>query len=109
MFICLSVVEFLRQSLREHVQSILAEDLFLREAKLWNSLAGLTFRCELLLNTKCSDVEDDASFLPRALSWKDAAARASPLLVQPIDIDDSFAAKFHAYSGIVQNTKGDEG
>ena len=56
----LSVVELLRQSLQDNVQSVLAEYMFLHEAHLWNMLAGPTFRCELLLKTKCSDVADDA-------------------------------------------------
>ena len=36
-------------------------------------------------------------------------ARETPLLVQPIDRDVTFAAKFDRYSGVVQNQKGVEG
>ena len=59
----LSVVEFLRQSLPDRVQSLLGDDIFLHEATLWNKLVGPTFRCDLLVNTHCSDVADDAFFL----------------------------------------------
>ena len=72
-------------------------------------LAGPTLRCELLLKTQCSDVADDACFSSRVVSWTDSVAHDTPLLVQPIDSDDTFAAKFHRYSGVVQNSKGVEG
>ena len=88
------------------MQSILAEDIFLHDTDLWNKLAGPTFRCELLVKTQCSDEADEACFSSRAVSWTDSIAHDTPLLVQPIDSDDSFAAKFHRYSGVVQKSKG---
>ena len=105
----LSVVEILRQSLSDRVQSVLAEDIFLHEANLWNHLAGPTFCCELLVNTQCSDVADDACFSSRVVSWSDCVSRVTPLLVQPIDSDDYFWATLDRYSGVVQKSKGVEG
>ena len=94
MFKFLSVVEFLRQSLPDSVHSILAEDIFLHEANLWNQLAGPVFRCELLVRTQCSDVADDACFSSRVVSWSDCVACETPLLVQPIDRDEYFQPRF---------------
>ena len=105
MFKFLSVVEFLRQSLPDRLQRYLGEDIFLQEANLWNQLAGPTFRCQLLVNTKCSDVGDDACFSSDVVTWSECVGRDAPLLVQPIDSDDSFAAKLHRYSGVVQQIK----
>ena len=105
----LSVVEFLRQSLPDRVQSVLGDDIFLHEATLWNQLVGPTFRCDLLVNTHCSDVADDACFSSRIVSWLDCVPRDNPLLVQPIDSDDSYSASLHRYSGVVHESKGVEG
>ena len=80
MFKFLSVVEFLRQSLSDRVQSVLAEDIFLHEANLWNHLAGPTFRCELPADTQCSDVADDACFSSRVVSWSDCVPRETHCL-----------------------------
>ena len=102
-------MEFLRQSLQDNVQTILAEDIFLHETDLWNMLAGPSFRCELFVTTQCSDEADDACFSSRVVSWTDSVAHDTPLLVQPIGSEDSFAAKFHRYSGVVQKSKGVEG
>ena len=81
---------------------------FLPEAHLWNMLAGPTFRYESLLKTQCSDVADDACFSSRVVSWTASVAHDTPLLVQPIHSDDAFAAKFHRYSGVIQNSNGVE-
>ena len=105
----LSVVEFLRQCLPDRVQSVLEEDIFLQEANLWNLLAGPTFRCELLVNTQCSDVADEACFSSRVVTLSECVSCETPLLVKPIDSDDSFAARLHRYSGVVQESKGVEG
>ena len=109
MFKFLSVVEFLRQSLPDRVQSVLEEDIFLQEANLWNQLAGPNFLCQLLVNTQCSDVGDDACFSSRVVIWSECVSREAPLLVQPIDSDDSFSAKLDRYSGIVQESEGVDG
>ena len=52
---------------------------------------------------------DDACFSSRVVSLTDCVARETPLLVQQIDSDDTFAAKFDRYSGVVQQSKGVEG
>ena len=39
---------------------VLDEDMFVHEADLWTKLAGPVFRCELLVDTQCSDMADDA-------------------------------------------------
>ena len=92
MFTFLSVVELLRQSLPNDVQTILADDIFLHETNLWNMLAGPTFRCELLVATQCSDEADDIRFSSRGVSWTDSVAHDSPLLVQISNSQDSLAA-----------------
>ena len=102
-------MEFLRQSSQDNAQRILADDIFLHETNLWNMLAGPTFRCELLVTTQCSDEADDACFSSRVVSWTDSVAHDTPLFVQPSDSDDSFAAKLHRYSGVVQKAKGVQG
>ena len=82
---------------------------FLHAANLWNHHAGSTFRCELLVNTQCSDEADDACFSSRFVSWSDCVPRETPLLEQPIDNDGLFSAKLDRYSGVVQESKGVEG
>ena len=72
------------------------------------SACRITFRCDLLVNTHCSDVADDACFSSRNVSWSDCVPRDNPLLVQPIDSDDSYSASLHRYSGVVQHFKGVE-
>ena len=45
---------------------------------------------------------DDACFSLDIVSWSECVSRDAPLLVQPIDSDDYFAAKLHRYSGVVE-------
>ena len=58
----LSTVEFLRQSLTHDEQDILHDDIFTRETEMWNRFVGPRFRCDLLVNTHCSDESDDVCF-----------------------------------------------
>jgi hypothetical protein len=54
-------------------------------------------------------VADDACFSSRIISWLDCVPRDNPLLVQPIDSDDSYSASLRRYSGVVHASKGVEG
>ena len=100
MFSYLSVVELLPQYLSDCVQSVMEEDMFVRETDLWNQMAGPIFRCELLVNTQCLDLSNDACFSSRPVVWPGQAPNEFPLLVQAINSDEYFSAKLHRYSCI---------
>ena len=105
----LSSVEFLRQSLTHDEQDILHEDIFARETEMWNRLVGPRFRCDLLVNTHCSDESDDASFSYRDVAWSDHLKEDTPLLVQCVDSGNSFSAMLHRYSGVQETFVGVQG
>ena len=99
----------LRQALTSQEQTVLAEDIFVRETEMWNRLAGPTFRCELLVSTHCSDESDDLCFSASAVAWSERTMDDTPLLVQCRDRGMSFSAMAHRYSGKQESTVGVHG
>ena len=73
------------------------------------SACRANFPLSIACNTKCSDVGDDDCFSSDIVSWSECVGRDAPLLVPPIDSDDSFAAKLHSYSGVLEQIIGIEG
>ena len=96
----LSTVEFLRQPLTHDEQDILHDDIFSRETEMWNPFVGPRCRCDLLVNTHCSDEPDDVCFSACDVAWSDRQTADTPLLVQCVDSDISFSAMLHRYSGV---------
>ena len=105
-FTFLSVVEYLRQFLPKKLQEWLDENIFLRETEVWNAMAGPVFRCDLLVNTSCADESDDRAFTSGKVSWSEGVPEFTPLLVQDVDSEVTYAAVLHRYSGLRREAVG---